>query len=136
MEARRVLVFFYGLFMDPELLRGKDLQPENARRAFVRGMRLRIGERAALEPEADGVVYGMVVELTHGEIERLYAEPSVAPYRPEAVLAEPEVGEPVATLCYNLPSAPSTQQSNPEYARKLRDVATRLGLPANYVTTI
>jgi hypothetical protein len=136
METRRVSVFFYGLFMDPELLRGKGLQPENARRACVRGMRLRIEERAALEPEPDGVVYGMLVELTHGDIERLYAEPSVAPYRPEAVLAEPDAGEPLAALCYNLPSAPSTHQPDLEYARKLGELATRLGLPASYVSTI
>jgi hypothetical protein len=135
METRRVSVFFYGLFMDPELLRGKGLQPENARRACVRGMRLRIGERAALEPEPDGVVYGMLVELTHGDIERLYAEPSVAPYRPEAVLAEPDAGEPLAALCYNLPSAP-TDEPQPEYVRKLREVATRLRLPAGYVSSI
>jgi hypothetical protein len=136
METRRISVFFYGLFMDPELLRGKGLQPENARRACVRGMRLRIGERAALELDPDGVVYGMLVGLTHGDVERLYAEPSVAAYRPEAVLAEPDGGESLAALCYNLPATPSTQQSNPEYARKLREVATRLGLPAGYVSSI
>ena len=135
MKTRRLSVFFYGLFMDPELLRGKGLQPENARRACVRGMRLRIGERAALELDPDGVVYGMLFELTHGDIERLYAEPSVAPYRPEAVLAEPDEGEPVAALCYNLPSAP-TDEPNLEYVRKLRALATRLDLPAGYVSTI
>jgi hypothetical protein len=135
MKTRRLSVFFYGLFMDPELLRGKGLQPENARRACVRGMRLRIGERAALELDPDGVVYGMLFELTHGDIERLYAEPSVAPYRPEAVLAEPDEGEPVAALCYNLPSAP-TDEPNLEYVRKLRALATRLDLPAGYVSSI
>jgi hypothetical protein len=136
MESRRIGVFFYGLFMDPELLRGKGLLPENARRACVRGRRLRIGDRAALELHPDGVVYGMLIELTHADIERLYADPGVAPYRPEAVLAEPDGGEPLAALCYNLPSAPSAEQSNPEYARKLREVANRLGLPTDYVSSI
>ncbi|HEY7505640.1 MAG TPA: gamma-glutamylcyclotransferase family protein [Gemmatimonadales bacterium] len=136
MDTRRVSVFFYGLFMDPDLLRGKGLQPENARRARVRGMRLHIGERAALVPDADGVVYGMLVALSHGDLERLYADPSVLPYRPEAVLAEPDAGHPTAALCYNLPSAPSTHESNPEYARKLRDLAARLGLPDDYVSSI
>jgi Gamma-glutamyl cyclotransferase, AIG2-like len=135
MKTRRLSVFFYGLFMDPDLLRGKGLQPENARRACVRGMRLRIGERAALELDPDGVVYGMLFELTQGDIERLYAAPSVAPYRAEAVLAEPDEGEPVAALCYNLPSVP-TDQPNLEYVRKLRALATRLDLPAGYVSSI
>ena len=135
MEARRVGVFFYGLFMDPDLLRGKGLQPENARRARVRGMRLRIGQRAALEPDSDGVVHGMLFELTHADIERLYSEPSVAPYRPEAVVVEPDAGDPLAALCYNLPSTP-TDEPNLEYVRKLRELATRLGLPAGYVSSI
>jgi hypothetical protein len=104
--------------------------------ACVRGMRLRIGERAALELDPDGVVYGILVELTHGDIGRLYAEPSVAPYRPEAVLAEPDEGDLLAALCYNLPSAPPTHEPNLEYVRKLRELATRLGLPAGYVSSI
>jgi hypothetical protein len=135
-ETRRVSIFFYGLFMDSDLLRGKGLHPVNARRACVRGMRLCIGERAALEVDPGGAVYGILVELTHGEIERLYAEPGVAMYRPEAVLAEPEDGAPLAALCYNLPSAPSAPEPNPEYARKLRDLAARLGLPGDYVRSI
>jgi hypothetical protein len=132
----RVSVFFYGLFMDPDLLRSRGIDPGNPRRARVRGRRLRIGERAALGSDPDGIVYGMLIELTHADIERLYAEPSVAVYRPEAVLAEPDEGAPIAALCYNLPSAPAAHERNPEYARKLRDLATRLDLPADYVRSI
>ena len=135
-EGRRVGVFFYGLFMDPDLLRGKGLDPVNPRRAGVRGMRLSLGERAALEVAPGGAVYGVLVELTHSEIERLYAETGVSMYRPEAVLAEPEDDAPLAALCYNLPAAPSTSQPNVEYARKLRDLAARLGLPSDYVRSI
>jgi hypothetical protein len=135
-ETRRVGIFFYGMFMDPDLLRGRGLDPVNARRACVRGMRLCLGERAALEADPSGAVYGILVELTHGGIERLYAEPGVAMYRPEAVLAAPEDGAPIAALCYNLPSVPSTAEPNLEYARKLRELAARLGLPGDYVRGI
>jgi hypothetical protein len=133
MEARRVPVLFYGLFMDPDLLRASGMDPVNPRRAIVRGMRLRIGERAALEMDPDGVVYGVLMQLTHSEIDRLYAEPSVASYRPEAVIAQPDEGPPVAALCFNLPSAPDPQERNPEYAEKLRELGTRLGLPDDYL---
>jgi hypothetical protein len=136
METRRVSIFFYGLFMDPDLQRGKGLHPANARRACVRGMRLCIGERVALEVDPGGAVYGVLVDLTHGEIERLYAAPSVAMYRPEAVLVEPEDGASLAALCYNLPSVPSALEPNLEYAQKLRELATRLGLPGDYVRGI
>jgi hypothetical protein len=136
MEIRRVSVFFYGLFMDPELLRAKGLEPLHPRRARVGGWRLRIGNRAALDPDVDGEVHGFVVELTHAEIERLYADPGVAVYRPEAVIAEPEGGSPIAALCFNLPSAPDPQVRNPRYVSQLRELATRLGLPRHYVESI
>ena len=41
----RVTVFFYGLFMDPALLRDQGVQPENPRAATVAGYRLAIGAR-------------------------------------------------------------------------------------------
>lgn len=54
MATRRIDVFFYGLFMDAELLRSKGAFPVNIRRAGVPGFELRIGERATLlrDPEA------------------------------------------------------------------------------------
>ena len=136
MTSRRVSVFFYGLFMDPELLRAKGLEPLNPRRARVGGWRLRIGNRAALEADPGGEVYGFVVELTHEEVERLYAEPGVAAYRPEALIAEPDGGSPIAALCFNLPSAPDPDERNPRYVEQLRELATRLGLPRHYVDSI
>jgi hypothetical protein len=84
-------IFFYGLFMDPELLRANGFQPANGRRACVSGMALRIGRRATLVPDPTGTVHGFVFGLTHQEIDRLYQEPSVAIYRPEAVIARLEL---------------------------------------------
>jgi hypothetical protein len=49
-RERRVEVFFYGLFMDEELLRGKGLEPEGGEIAAIDGFALRIGQRAALVP--------------------------------------------------------------------------------------
>ena len=132
----RVQIFFYGLFMDADLLRAKGLDPVNLRVACVRGVTLRIGQRAALVPDPNGSVYGILMELTHDEIERLYSEPSVAVYRPEAVLVEPADGSPAAALCYNLPVAPRPDERNPDYAAKLRAVAGSLGLPGQYVDTL
>jgi gamma-glutamyl AIG2-like cyclotransferase len=129
-------VFFYGLFMDPDVLRSKGVDPVNVQPARVSGMRLRIGQRAALEESPEDSTYGFLMELTHSELERLYAEPSVADYRPEAVLAELPDGSSIAALCYNLPVPPSSGESNAEYARTLRTLAGRLGLPAQYCERI
>jgi hypothetical protein len=136
MPPRRADVFFYGLFMDPDLLRGKGFAPENAVRASVSGFALRIGLRAALVPEGSSRVHGVIMSLTLAELDRLYSEPSVQAYRPQAVLAHLETGEAIAALCYNLPEPPSATERNPEYVAKLRAVAQKLGLPAAYLSSL
>jgi hypothetical protein len=133
---RKIDVFFYGLFMDEELLRSTEVAPANLRPASVSGFELRIGERATLVPSPSGRVYGLVTTLSHAELERLYAEPGVSAYRPEAVLANLSNGEIVPALCFNLPEPPAPGERNAEYAAKLRSLAERLDFPADYVNAI
>jgi Gamma-glutamyl cyclotransferase, AIG2-like len=131
-----VNVFFYGLFMDVEALRAKGFHPIDPRKACVPGMALRIGMRATLVPDPTRCVYGFVVGLSHEDIAQLYAEPSVAAYRPEAVIAQLWDRSVIPALCFNLPPSDKPVEGNPEYAAKLREVADRLGLPAEYTAGI
>ncbi len=136
MTPRRIHVFFYGLFMDADALRAKGVQPVHPRRGCVSGFTLRIGQRATLVPDPEARVYGVLMELSHEEIERLYAEPSVREYRPEAVIAELDDATQVPALCFNLPVPPRLDEMNEGYAQRLRDLALRVGLPASYVKLI
>lgn len=136
MPDRDIAVFFYGLFMDADELRRKGFRPARVRRARVRGFALRIGQRATLVPEPTGCVHGVLMELPHAEVDRLYSEPGVQAYRPEAVLAEGVDGEAVPALCFNLPEAPDPTESNAEYAARLRELGRRLELPSDYVEGI
>ena len=136
MPSRPADVFFYGLFMDEDLLREKGLNPQRAALASVDGLALRIGKRGALVPTPGGRVHGVVVSLTLEELDRLYADPSVREYEPHAVLARLTGGGVVAALCYNLPRTPSLAERNPEYAASLRAVAQKVGLPPDYVASI
>jgi hypothetical protein len=115
-RERRVEVFFYGLFMDEELLRGKGLEPEGGEIAAIDGCALRIGQRAAIVPTPGAKVHGLVFSLTRSELDRLYCESSVQAYKPQAVLAQLASGGVVAALCYNLRPTPSPTERNPEYA--------------------
>ncbi len=133
MALRRVTVFFYGLFMDVDLLQQKGANPANVRQARLPGFQLRIGQRATLLPDPEGCAYGMVMELTPAEIGKLYSEASVRAYHPEAVLVEVAGGSRVPALCFNLAASPHPEEANPEYAEKLRDLARRLGLPQAYL---
>jgi hypothetical protein len=76
------------------------------------------------------------MSLTLAELERLYSEPSVQAYKPQAVLAHLASGGTTAALCFNLPEAPSPTEGNPEYATKLRSVGQKVGLPADYVASL
>ena len=134
-EARRIDVFFYGLFMDEALLRAKGVKPENRRLAFVEDYSLVIGARATLVPSPGQTVHGVLFSLTHHELESLYSEPSVSVYRPEAVSASVD-GKTVPALCFNLPAPPAADERNEEYASKLKELAARIGLPASYVASI
>jgi Gamma-glutamyl cyclotransferase, AIG2-like len=134
--VRRVDVFFYGLFMDAEALRAKGFDPVEARQASVKGMTLRLGDRATLVPDFGGSVHGMLMALSHDEIDRLYAEASVSAYRAEPVLACLTDGSGVPALCFNLPAPAQAHQANMEYAAKLQAVARRLGLPESYIARI
>ena len=135
-EARRIDVFFYGLFMDDALLREKGMNPVNRRLASVENFCLVIGARATLVPCADGPVHGVLFSLTHSEVDALYGEASVSVYRPEALAAQLEDGSVIPALCFNLPVPPSMEERNPQYVAKLRELAERIGLPPGYVSSI
>lgn len=135
-KVRRIEVFFYGLFMDDALLREKGMNPVNRRMATVENFCLVIRARATLVPCANGTVHGVLFSLTHGELDALYGEASVSVYRPEAVSARLLDESAVPALCFNLPVPPSADERNPQYAQKLREVAARIGLPPDYVSSI
>lgn len=133
---RRVDAFFYGLFMDLDVLREGGAAPTDPRRAYLDGFALRIGRRATLLPAAGARVYGMLYALTHAELEGLYTAPGLQEYRPEAVLTRPLDGAPVPALCYNLGEAPSPDERNPEYAARLQHALRKLDFPHEYVASI
>jgi len=136
MSSRSAEVFFYGLFMDSELLREKGLAPQRAELGFFEGFTLQIAQRAALVPAPGSRVEGVVASLTLAELDRLYSEPDLQAYKPQAVLVHLKRGGAVAALCYNLSDVASPTEPDSEYAAKLRAVAEKVGLPPEYVASI
>ena len=136
MSARQIDAFFYGLFMEVDLLRQSGVNPANPRRAYVAESALRIGNRATLVPSPGARAYGMLIALTHAELQRLYSAPGLEQYRPEAVLAQVIEGPAVPALCYNLPDAPESHERNADYARRLKGVLVKLGFPGDYIASI
>ncbi len=136
MTDRRIDAFFYGLFMDVDVLRESKVAPSNPRRAYVADFALRIGQRATLLTAAGARAYGMLIALTHRELERLYTAPGLEQYRPEAVLAQTLGGTLVPALCYNLREAPAAHERNPDYATRLQGVLRKLNFPPEYIAAV
>lgn len=136
MNARRIDVFFYGLFMDADVLLDIGVEPIDPRPGYVDGFALRIGRRATLVPTRGARAYGMLFALTHRELDLLYSQPGLEHYVPEAVVAHHLEGALFAALCFNLREPPSPEERNPEYASRLRGVLRELGFPRGYVESI
>ena len=137
MSERRVEAFFYGLYMDLDVLREVGVAPLAPRKAYVDGFALRIGRRATLLPSAGARAYGMLYAVTHTELELLYTAPGLEQYRPEAVMARPLDGAPTTpALCYNLLEAPAPHERNPEYAARLQRALGKLAFPPEYVASV
>ena len=136
MSNRRIDVFFYGLFMDVDVLRKSGVEPTNSRRALVPNFALLIGQRATLVAAAEARGYGMLMSLSHVELARLYGAPGLEQYHPEAVLVQTLTGVTTAALCYNLIEAPGPDERNPEYAIRLQEVLRKLVFPPEYVASV
>jgi hypothetical protein len=133
---RRIDGFFYGLFMDEVILLQYGVTAVNPRRAYVDDFALRIGQRATLVPQPGARAYGMLIALTHADLDALYGAPDLEAYRPEAVLAQEMDGPAAPALCYNLREAPLPDERNPEYALRLQGVLRGLNFPDAYIASV
>ena len=84
---RSVDVFFYGLFMDEAALREKGFRPADARPARVDGFLLRLGARATLVPDPARCVHGMLMSLTHRELDPTITVEALFDHLPVALVA-------------------------------------------------
>lgn len=132
--GRTLDAFFYGLYMDAEVLAAKGVPARAPRKAMVEGHALRLGDKATLLRQDGARAYGMVFALTHAEIGALYA--GLQAYRPEPVLARLLDGGAVPALCMNLLEPPAPGERNPAYAAKLRAALGKLGFPPDYVQSV
>ncbi len=83
--------FFYGSYINFDVLKGVDLVPESWEVARLGGFDIRIEPRANLVRSDADMVYGIAATATHEELTRLYAHAKDvlgALYLPEPVLVE------------------------------------------------
>lgn len=128
-------IFFYGLFMDRNILTKNGINPSKPRKGYLNHYTLKIGNRASLVPCKNEKAYGILMEVNAEEIAKLYAEKSVSDYIPEKVEVVTESQERLLATCYNLPLSLLTG-TNESYAQSLYKLATKLNFPKAYLDKI
>ena len=137
MTEPKVWVFFYGSFINLDVLRGAGLVPERVEVARLGGFDIVIGPLANLIRSDQHSVYGILVTATHAELGRLYdyaRDQLGGTYLPEAVLAETTGGWRPA-LCYIAPRMEPGAPSN-DYIDRIVAPARRHGFPAWYLARL
>jgi hypothetical protein len=128
-------VFFYGLFMDKDILMKNGINPSNPRKGYLNNYALKIGNRASLIQCIKEKSHGIIMTIADEEIIKLYAEKSVADYIPEKVEVVTETNEHIIATCYNLPLELMTG-TNEVYANSLHKLAKKLNFPEEYLSRI
>ncbi len=138
MTAERVWTFFYGSFINLEVLEKSDVAPEGVEVARLAGFDIRIAPLANLVPSEMDAVYGIVALVTHHELERLYRyarEELGGVYNPRAVLVETLSGAYRPALCYIAPSMTPSPASS-DYVDRIILPARERGFPEWYVNKL
>lgn len=128
-------VFFYGLFMDEQLLKDKGLDPQNTQLASLLNYQLKIGARATLAEQNGAICHGSIMDLIDEELGSLYSGEGVQDYVPIDVNAIDVDGNEVKCQTYILP-LDMLSGRNSEYAKQLAEVAQKLGIPGDYIAEI
>ena len=131
-------MFFYGSYMNPDVLRDLGLEPGKLEPARLSGFDIVIAPRANLVRSDQHAVYGVCAGATHEEIDRLYAHARSVlgeVYLPEPVLVELLDGTLRPALCYLCPEmAPRPAETG--YVERILGPAEKFGFPPWYVERI
>jgi hypothetical protein len=99
---RTVWTFFYGSFMNPDVLAKAEVRPTEAQMGRLDGWDIKIAPRATLVPSEGRSVFGILAKVTHADLEKLYTKDwfGFGTYLPEAVLVEDSAEQLVPALSY------------------------------------
>jgi len=136
MLEKHTWVFFYGLYMDFEILRERGLRVQHWEVAKLDGYEFRISSWGYIKRSDVNCVYGVVVCAAQQEVLDLYAPAtSTLPldYFPEPVLVESPDGQLRNVLCYVATSEPQGAEVNVDYVEGMVRLARHFAFPDWYV---
>lgn len=132
---RKVQVFFYGSFMSLPMLQKAGIAKRPFAPASITGFELIIAPHANLVESGDGVVYGILANMTHVELIQLYQTHRIkltdTPYLPEAVMVHTRGGKMLPAMVY-MAATEMSGKPDPEYLKLMADAARNYGFPKWY----
>jgi cation transport regulator ChaC len=131
----KVWIFFYGSYINFDVLKEVELEPTEWEVARLHGYDIRIEPRANLERSDPDTVYGILATATHTQLDNLYAharEVLGETYLPEAVLVETLDRKWRPALCYICPDM-EPRSADPDYVARILGPARQYGFPSWYV---
>ena len=138
MAQPKVWTFFYGSFINLDMLKTMDYVPERYEVAKLAGFDIRIGPLANLIHLDQHSVYGIVATATHEELRRLYdyaRDGLGGTYLPEPVLVETRDGTWRPAFCYIAPGMEPHPPTN-DYIDRIVGPARMYGFPDWYVARL
>ncbi len=138
MNAPEIWTFFYGSYMNLNVLAEVDYCPERIEVARLPGFDIEVRPLANLVRSDQHTVYGILATGTHDELDRLYthaADVLGGIYLPEAVLVQSAAGHWVPALCYISPGL-SGGPATDDYIDRLVRPAREHGFPDWYIDRI
>jgi len=137
-NEQTIPTFFYGSYINRQVLAEVDLDPERFEVARLSGYDLRIAPLANLVVAEARSVYGVLATATQAELDRLYTharEVLGGTYLPESVLVQLLSGEFEPAQCYIAPNLPEAAPDE-AYVQRILGPARALGFPEWYLSRI
>jgi hypothetical protein len=138
MTESLVWVFFYGSYMNFDVLKEVDLVPPRWEVARIMGYDIEIAPRANLVRSEQHIAYGIVALATHAELSRLYAHAKDVlgeVYLPEAVMVQALDGKWMPVMTYICPEM-QPRQADEAYVERIAKPARAFGFPDWYIERI
>ena len=134
--GHQVWVFFYGSYINLDVLKEVNLIPGQHEVATLPGFDIRIEPRANLVRNQMSMVYGILATATHDELDRLYTDHAQGKlgevYLPEPVVAVDGAGRLRPALTYIAPEM-DKQPAEKDYVERIAKPAERYGFPTDYI---
>jgi hypothetical protein len=131
----KVWTFFYGSYINFDVLKEVELVPSEWEVVLLHGYDIKIEPRANLERSDADTVYGIVATTTHRQLDDLYVHAKEVlgeTYLPEAVLTETLDRTWRPALCYICPDM-EPRPADPDYVARILGPARQYGFPSWYL---